>query len=211
MSDQPVRRYYVDIVFDGPSGHIPGRFVEVENQDGASIQFGEWVHREDGYWVLRFVSRNLSIDEFIGIDQPVKRPNLSEYAQAQIVYMDTLKQRNAELEERWVANSNSRVKVAEYEGDIIPTLTNRIAELEAESEELAAKCGELESQVTWTYEVGIAEQAETIARLQGALEKNERTAEQGVNTGEVDKQYIYLDHTKRDSHATLTEEIPNNH
>lgn len=77
MSDQPVKRYYVDIVFDGPPGHIPGRFVEVENQDGAGINFGEWVHREDGYWVLRFVSRNLSINNS---------------------YIKALEQRNTELE-----------------------------------------------------------------------------------------------------------------
>ena len=83
MSDQPVKRYYVDIVFDGPPGHIPARFVEVENQDGAGINFGEWVHREDGYWVLRFVSRNLSINEFMGVnDRDTK----------------ALEQRNTELE-----------------------------------------------------------------------------------------------------------------
>ena len=45
---------YIDIVFDGPPGHVTGRFVEVENSAGASISFGEWVHRHDGYWVIRF-------------------------------------------------------------------------------------------------------------------------------------------------------------
>lgn len=43
----------IDIVFDGPPGHTAGRFVEVENENGASIHFGEWVKRDDGYWVLR--------------------------------------------------------------------------------------------------------------------------------------------------------------
>ena len=42
----------IDIVFDGPPGPESGRFVEVE-RDGTSISIGEWVHREDGYWVLR--------------------------------------------------------------------------------------------------------------------------------------------------------------
>ncbi len=42
----------VDIVFDGPPGPEAGRFVEVE-RDGKSISAGEWVKREDGYWVLR--------------------------------------------------------------------------------------------------------------------------------------------------------------
>jgi len=43
----------IDIVFDGPPGHIAGRFVEVENLEGISISVGEWIHRNDGYWVLR--------------------------------------------------------------------------------------------------------------------------------------------------------------
>jgi len=47
---------FIDIVFDGPPGPNPGRFVEVENSKGASIRFGEWVHREDGRWVLRIQS-----------------------------------------------------------------------------------------------------------------------------------------------------------
>lgn len=43
----------IDIVFDGPPDHESGRFVEVEDQNRASIKMGEWVHRDDGYWVLR--------------------------------------------------------------------------------------------------------------------------------------------------------------
>ena len=50
MSAEP----FVDIVFDGPPGQQAGRFVEVENSDGQSIKFGEWIQRKDGYWVLRF-------------------------------------------------------------------------------------------------------------------------------------------------------------
>jgi hypothetical protein len=44
---------YLDIVFDGPPGPTCGRFVEVEDPNGASIRLGEWVQRDDGYWVLR--------------------------------------------------------------------------------------------------------------------------------------------------------------
>lgn len=44
---------YIDIVFDGPPGPTPGRFVEVEDADGKSIRVGEWVQRDDFYWVLR--------------------------------------------------------------------------------------------------------------------------------------------------------------
>ena len=42
----------IDIVFDGPPGNQSGGFVEVE-RNGKSIRFGEWIRREDGYWVLR--------------------------------------------------------------------------------------------------------------------------------------------------------------
>lgn len=47
---------YVDIVFDGPPRHESGRFVEVESPVGRSINFGEWIHRDDGYWALRFTA-----------------------------------------------------------------------------------------------------------------------------------------------------------
>lgn len=44
---------YIDIVFDGPPGHEAGRFVEVENSEGISINAREWIKRPDGYWALR--------------------------------------------------------------------------------------------------------------------------------------------------------------
>lgn len=44
---------YTDIVFDGPPGPQPGRFIEVEDETGKSIQFGKWLQRPDGYWVMR--------------------------------------------------------------------------------------------------------------------------------------------------------------
>ncbi len=44
---------FVDIVFDGPPGPESGRFVEVENQHGRSVNVGEWVHRPGGYRALR--------------------------------------------------------------------------------------------------------------------------------------------------------------
>lgn len=44
----------VDIVFDGPPGPEAGRFVEVEDtKTRRSFKLGEWVQRDDGYWVLR--------------------------------------------------------------------------------------------------------------------------------------------------------------
>lgn len=46
---------YVDIVFTGPPGPEPGQceFVEVEDGRRRSIRIGEWIERDDGYWVLR--------------------------------------------------------------------------------------------------------------------------------------------------------------
>lgn len=43
---------YVDIVFDSTRSE-GGTFVEVEDPDGASLKFGTWVQREDGYAALR--------------------------------------------------------------------------------------------------------------------------------------------------------------
>lgn len=48
---------YIDIVFDGPDGHEPGHFVEVENEKGHSISFGDWLKRDDECWVLRIQTR----------------------------------------------------------------------------------------------------------------------------------------------------------
>lgn len=57
----------IDIVFDGPPGPIAGRFVEVEDQNGHSINAGEWLYRgDDGYWVLRINA----------LPQPVRWPVL---------------------------------------------------------------------------------------------------------------------------------------
>ncbi len=44
---------YFDVVFDGPPGAVAGRFVEVNDDTGSSIKVGEWIERDDGYWVLR--------------------------------------------------------------------------------------------------------------------------------------------------------------
>jgi len=44
---------YVDVVFDRPPGPEPPRFIELEDEQARSINFGKWVQRPDGYWVLR--------------------------------------------------------------------------------------------------------------------------------------------------------------
>ena len=43
----------INIIFDGPPTHESEKFVEVETDDGKSINAGEWVEREDGLWALR--------------------------------------------------------------------------------------------------------------------------------------------------------------
>jgi hypothetical protein len=42
----------IRIVFDGPPGPEAGRFVEVEDETGKSISYGEWQDGRDGYWYL---------------------------------------------------------------------------------------------------------------------------------------------------------------
>ena len=43
----------INIIFDGQPGPESGRFVEVETDDGKSINSGEWIERPDGLWALR--------------------------------------------------------------------------------------------------------------------------------------------------------------
>lgn len=51
----------IDIVFDAPPGPVSGHFIEVEDtKTRASISVGEWVKREDGFWVLRNIGHVLT-------------------------------------------------------------------------------------------------------------------------------------------------------
>lgn len=43
----------INIILDGPPSPLSGRFVEVETDDGRSINAGEWIERSDGLWALR--------------------------------------------------------------------------------------------------------------------------------------------------------------
>ena len=45
----------IDIVFDGPPGPVAPRFVETERPNGQGVNVGEWIMRDDGYWVLRLL------------------------------------------------------------------------------------------------------------------------------------------------------------
>lgn len=46
----------INILFDGPPGAESGRFVEVELDDGRSVNAGEWIQRPDGLWALRITA-----------------------------------------------------------------------------------------------------------------------------------------------------------
>lgn len=49
-----------DIVFSGPPSHEAGRFVEIEDICGCSMNVGTWIEREDGYWALRITQKDVS-------------------------------------------------------------------------------------------------------------------------------------------------------
>lgn len=40
------------VIFDGPPGPEAGRFVEVVDADGQSINAGRWIEQLDGTWAL---------------------------------------------------------------------------------------------------------------------------------------------------------------
>ncbi len=61
---------YIDVVFDGPPSHESGRFVEVENPRGESINAGEWSQRKDGLWQLRIRLDALSRTKRDGDEAP---------------------------------------------------------------------------------------------------------------------------------------------
>jgi len=57
--EEPIKTtHFIDIVFDGPPSHKSGRFIEVENEQGASVGVGEWIDRKDGFWALRIPRRD---------------------------------------------------------------------------------------------------------------------------------------------------------
>jgi len=50
--DQDVKNSQLHILFDGPPGETAGRFVEVNDHTGKSVDAGTWVELPDGYWEL---------------------------------------------------------------------------------------------------------------------------------------------------------------
>ena len=43
----------INIIFDGPPVNESGRFIEVETDDGVSINCGEWIDKGNGIHALR--------------------------------------------------------------------------------------------------------------------------------------------------------------
>lgn len=50
MDDVKAERLF--IIFDGPPGPNAGRFVEVEDAAGKSVNVAAWTERDDGTWAL---------------------------------------------------------------------------------------------------------------------------------------------------------------
>lgn len=48
----------VRVIFDGPPGPESGRFVECEDENGASIRIGQWAEIDEGFWELRIPFRD---------------------------------------------------------------------------------------------------------------------------------------------------------
>lgn len=70
--NHPPREYR--IVFDGPPGPEGGRFVEVEDDEGRSIDSGDWRQRTDGLWELVIAIDPLSGLDALGDAVPMKKP-----------------------------------------------------------------------------------------------------------------------------------------
>lgn len=49
----------INVVFDGPPSNKSGRFIEVENDKGASVDVGTWYQRGDGLWSLRVTAADI--------------------------------------------------------------------------------------------------------------------------------------------------------
>jgi hypothetical protein len=54
---------HIDVLFDNSPTDGPGKFVAVEDEQGCSIDLGEWVWRKDlGFWAYRIEVEEASHD-----------------------------------------------------------------------------------------------------------------------------------------------------
>ena len=64
-------REFIDIVFDGPPDHDAPRFVEVEDEQGRSIDVGIWINRPGTpMWALRLYPADVTVDPARSCTQP---------------------------------------------------------------------------------------------------------------------------------------------
>ncbi len=70
----------IRIVFDGPPAHEAGRFVEVEDTEGRSLDAGEWHARADGLWELRVEGVDLDVIARNAADRKIEREIAEEEA-----------------------------------------------------------------------------------------------------------------------------------
>ena len=86
---------YIDIVFKdiSPYDQAPVyEFVEVENDEGASLSLGEWVTRDDGYSVIRLAAQiENQITYWYGVNRPRTISGIRSHADLQrIIETDTM-------------------------------------------------------------------------------------------------------------------------
>jgi hypothetical protein len=62
---------HIDIIFDGPPGPECGRFVEVEDGNGKSINAGEWLESLNGFHTLR-IPQPLTFMEVLATQQALQ-------------------------------------------------------------------------------------------------------------------------------------------
>lgn len=82
---------HTDIVFDGPPDHPSPAFVEVEDEHGRSIRFGEWLKRGDGSWVLRIVVSAQLIAAAPAMREELERLDIALTNMMQVYEYDSLK------------------------------------------------------------------------------------------------------------------------
>ena len=65
----PVNTFKINIIFDAPPGPTSGRFIDVENDEGESINIGQWLQRPDGLWSLSITAVHENKVDYDGINE----------------------------------------------------------------------------------------------------------------------------------------------
>jgi hypothetical protein len=51
-----------DVLTRAAAAALTGRFVEVEDEAGRSVDVGDWIERDGGYWALRIQTPSPSVE-----------------------------------------------------------------------------------------------------------------------------------------------------